>query len=58
MQLLLSAFQSVPDPRADNKRHELVEILVIAFVAVLCGATGCCEMEEFGRTKTSSSSGS
>jgi predicted transposase YbfD/YdcC len=51
MQLLLSAFQSVPDPRADNKRHELVEILVIAFVAVLCGATGCCEMEEFGRTK-------
>ena len=40
MQLLLSAFQSVPDPRADNKRHLLFELLAIAFVAVLCGATG------------------
>jgi len=51
MQLLLSAFESVPDPRAENTRHDLVEILVIAFVAVLCGATSCCEMAEFGRTK-------
>ena len=51
MQLFLSAFQSVPDPRAENTRHDLVEILVIAFVAVLCGATSCCEMAEFGRTK-------
>ena len=51
MQLLLSAFQSVPDPRASNKQHKIVEILAIAFVAVLCGATGCCEMTEFGRTK-------
>ncbi len=40
MQLLLSAFESVPDPRAENTRDDLVEILVIAFVAVLC----CCEM--------------
>ena len=51
MQLFLSAFQSVPDPRAENTRHDLVEILVIAFVAVLCRATSCCEMAEFGRTK-------
>lgn len=51
MQLFLSAFESVPDPRAENTRHDLVEILVIAFVAVLCGATSCCEMAEFGRTK-------
>ena len=51
MQLFLSAFRSVPDPRAENTRHDLVEILVIAFVAVLCGATSCCEMAEFGRTK-------
>jgi predicted transposase YbfD/YdcC len=51
MQLFLAAFASVPDPRADNVRHDLVEILIIAFVAVLCGATGCCEMAEFGRTK-------
>jgi len=51
MQLFLSAFQSVPDPRAENTRHDLVDILVIAFMAVLCGATSCCEMAEFGRTK-------
>jgi predicted transposase YbfD/YdcC len=51
MQLFLSAFESVPDPRAENTRHDLVEILVIAFVAVLCGATSCCEMAAFGRTK-------
>jgi hypothetical protein len=51
MQLFLSAFQSVLDPRAENTRHDLVEILVIAFLAVLCGATSCCEMAEFGRTK-------
>jgi len=51
MQLFLSAFESVPDPRAENTRHDLVEMLVIALVAVLCGATSCCEMAEFGRTK-------
>jgi predicted transposase YbfD/YdcC len=51
MQLFLAAFERVPDPRADNTRHDLVEILLIAFLAVLCGATSCCEMAEFGRTK-------
>ena len=51
MQLFLAAFESVPDPRAENTRHDLVEILVIAFVAVLCGATSCSEMAEFGREK-------
>jgi predicted transposase YbfD/YdcC len=51
MQLFLAAFESVPDPRADNTRHDLVEVLLIAFLAVLCGATSCCEMAEFGRTK-------
>jgi len=37
MQLFLAAFESVPDPRAENTRHDLVEILLIAFLAVLCG---------------------
>ena len=50
-QLFLAAFESVPDPRAENVRHDLVEILIIAFVAVLCGARGCSEMAEFGRAK-------
>ena len=41
MQLFLTAFQSVPDPRAANVRHDLAELLIIAFLAVLCGATCC-----------------
>lgn len=51
MQLFLTSFASVPDPRAENTRHDLVEILFIAFVAVLCGAVHCSEMTEFGVAK-------
>lgn len=51
MQLFIAAFESVPDPRAENVRHDLVEILIVAFVAVLCGAQACSEMAEFGRAK-------
>lgn len=51
MQLFKSAFASVPDPRAENVRHDLVEVLVIALLAVLCGAHNCTEMAEFGCIK-------
>lgn len=51
MQLFIAAFEDVPDPRAENVRHDLVEILIVAFVAVLCGAQSCAEMAEFGREK-------
>jgi predicted transposase YbfD/YdcC len=51
MQLFLTAFESVPDPRAENVRHDLIEILLIAFLAVLCGAQHCSEMAAFGRAK-------
>jgi predicted transposase YbfD/YdcC len=51
MHLFLSAFNEVPDPRAGNARHDLAELLVIAFVSVLCGATSCAEMAAFGRSK-------
>ena len=37
MHIFLSAFDDIPDPRAENARHELGELLVIAFVSVLCG---------------------
>ncbi len=53
MQLFLTAFEDVPDPRAENTRHDLGELLVIAFVSVLCGATSCAEMAAFGRAKES-----
>src|SRR5215469_4070431 len=45
------AFRSLPDPRAGNARHDLLEILLLALAAVLCGATSCSEMEEFGLSK-------
>jgi len=45
------AFRSLPDPRAENARHDLLEVLLIALAAVLCGATSCSDMEEFGLSK-------
>jgi predicted transposase YbfD/YdcC len=51
MQKFKAAFQRLPDPRADNARHDLLEVLFIALAAVLCGADGCSEMEEFGQSK-------
>lgn len=44
MQIFLSAFDDVPDPRAYNARHDLGELLVIAFVSVPCGVSSCAEM--------------
>ena len=51
MDIFLAAFDDIPDPRADNARHDLCELLVVGFVAVLCGATSCAEMADFGRAK-------
>jgi CRP-like cAMP-binding protein len=49
--IFLAAFDDIPDPRADNARHDLCELLVVSFVAVFCGATSCAEMADFGRAK-------
>lgn len=51
MEKFESIFRDIPDPRADNARHELVDILAIALAAVLCGADGCADMAEFGEAK-------
>ena len=51
MDIFLAAFDDVPDPRADNARHDLCELLVVGFVAVLCFAINCAEMAAFGRAK-------
>jgi predicted transposase YbfD/YdcC len=51
MEFFLTSLKDVPDPRASNARHDLCELLVVAFVAVLCGATSCAEMAAFGRSK-------
>lgn len=44
-------FGRIPDPRADNTQHNLLEVLVIALAGVLCGAESCSDMAEFGRAK-------
>jgi predicted transposase YbfD/YdcC len=44
-------FGDLPDPRAENCRHELVEVLFIALLATLCGAKDCTAMAEFGWAK-------
>src|SRR6266550_6278380 len=44
-------FADLPDPRADNALHDLTEILFIALMATLCGATSCTDMALFGRMK-------
>src|SRR3981081_1345586 len=44
-------FRRLPDPRADNARHDLVEVLVIALAAMLCGAETCSDMAEVGAGK-------
>ena len=51
MDIFLAAFDDIPDPWADNARHDLCELLVVGFVAVLCCATSCAEMADFGRAK-------
>jgi predicted transposase YbfD/YdcC len=44
-------FSDLPDPRAENALHDLTELLFIALLATLCGATNCCDMALFARTK-------
>ena len=51
MQKFTKAFRRLPDPRADNARHALLEVLVIAFAATLAGAEGPSDMAAFGRGK-------
>jgi predicted transposase YbfD/YdcC len=46
-----ACFGNLPDPRADNARHDLVEIVFIALLASLCGAKSCSDMAEFGQAK-------
>ena len=49
---LLEHFAELPDPRIDRtKLHALKDILVIAVSAVICGAEGWTDIEEFGKSK-------
>jgi predicted transposase YbfD/YdcC len=47
-----ACFAGLEDPRSGNaQRHELDEIVLIALLAVLCGAETCVDMALFGRSK-------
>jgi predicted transposase YbfD/YdcC len=45
-------FSKVKDPRKDRtKDHKLIDILVIAILATICGAEGWVDVELFGKSK-------
>ena len=53
MERLRGCFGDLVDPRpgSNAQRHDLLEILLIALAATLCGAEGCVDMALFGRAK-------
>ena len=51
MDSFFACFADLEDPRDDNARHDLLELLVIALCSVLCGAEDCSDMALFGRAK-------
>ena len=49
---LVKHFEDLPDPRTGNaKVHIFLEILIIAILAVICGADGWSDVELFGKNK-------
>lgn len=48
----ISHFRSIPEPRIERcRQHELLDILFLSISAILCGAEGWEEIEDFGRAK-------
>lgn len=49
---ILDYFAVLPDPRRDRcKKHQLLDIITIAILAVICGADNFVEIQEFGEAK-------
>jgi predicted transposase YbfD/YdcC len=49
---LAQSFAGLTDPRVERTRHhQLLDIILIAICAVVCGADGWTEVEAFGKTK-------
>jgi predicted transposase YbfD/YdcC len=44
-------FSGLDEPRGDNRRHLLLDIILIAICAAICGANGWTEVELFGQAK-------
>jgi predicted transposase YbfD/YdcC len=45
------AFESIEDPRRNNRRHKLIDILTIALFAVISGSNGWEAVASYGRSK-------
>lgn len=45
------SFAVVTDPRGQNRWHLLIDIMVIAICAAICGADNWVEVEEYGKAK-------
>ena len=46
---LLSFFQVIPDPRAGNRRHRLVDVISTAILAVFCGSEDWVDVQAWGQ---------
>ena len=51
MRDFIACFAEVTDPRQDNVRHNLHEILMICLCTMLCGGENCSDMPLFGQAK-------
>jgi predicted transposase YbfD/YdcC len=51
MEEFVACFAEVIDPRQENARHNLHEILMIALCTMLCGGEDCSDMALFGEAK-------
>ena len=50
--LLTDQFAKLTDPRTGHaKRHKLIDVIVIAICAVICGADSWVDVEMFGKAK-------
>jgi hypothetical protein len=48
---LIEHFSDMDDLRRENRRHLMLDIVVIAICAVVCGANDWSAIEEFGTAK-------
>ena len=50
--VLIDYLEALEDPRIDRtKKHDLIDILIIAICAAICGAKTWIDIEDFGNSK-------
>lgn len=48
---IIKHFEEINDPREDNIRHKLIDIIFITICAVICNADNWQDIEMFGKNK-------